>query len=285
MKRRLLMMATCAAAASGCTNVPSAGPHVGIAGPAPAAAATPALAVYAAGSLRAALGDVAQAFERQHGQPVALTFGASGLLRDRIAQGEGAQVFASANMEHPQALAAGGRAEPVQAFARNSLCGLAVPGFSLKGQTLVQRMLDSAVRLAISTPRADPAGDYAFQMFERVEATGAAAAGSAARLKARALQLTGGPQSAPPPAGRNVYGALLAADQADLFITYCTNARQAQQEQPALQVLPVPDPINVSALYGVAVVKPASDRAHAFVSFLLGAQGQAVLARHGFSAP
>jgi ABC-type molybdate transport system substrate-binding protein len=34
-----------------------------------------------------------------------LTFGASGLLKDRIQAGERADVFASANMEHPQALA------------------------------------------------------------------------------------------------------------------------------------------------------------------------------------
>ena len=38
------------------------------------------------------------------------TFGASGLLKDRIVAGESPQVFASANMEHPEALVAAGRA-------------------------------------------------------------------------------------------------------------------------------------------------------------------------------
>lgn len=281
MKARLLAIAA-VAAASGCSHTPG-GPSAAVA--AAPAAGGPAVVVFAAGSLRAALGDVARAFQREEGTPVALTFGASGLLRDRLAGGETAQVFASANMEHPQALAASGRAEPVQAFARNQLCGLAVPGFSLKGRSLVQRLLDADVRLAISTPKADPAGDYAFQMFERIEATGAAGVGSAAALKTRALQLTGGPLSPAPPPGRNAYGALLAANQADIFITYCTNARQAQQEVPQLQVLPVPEGVNVSARYGVAVIKPAGASSQAFVSYLLGAQGQAVLARHGFSAP
>ena len=40
--------------------------------------------LYAAGSLRVALTEVAAAFEKQEGIPVAREFGASGLLRERI---------------------------------------------------------------------------------------------------------------------------------------------------------------------------------------------------------
>jgi ABC-type molybdate transport system substrate-binding protein len=243
------------------------------------------VAVYAAGSLRAALNEVAAGFEKSRGTPARMTYGASGLLRDRIAGGEPAQVFASANMEHPQALAAAGKAEPVQAFARNALCVLATPGFSLQGKTLPQRLLDADVKLGTSTPKADPSGDYAFEMFERIESTGAAGPGSAAALKARALQLTGGPSSPPPPANRSAYGELVAAGEADAFVTYCTNAAQARREQPQLQVLPVPDAVNVAARYGVVVVQPAGAAARDFVAYLLSPAGRAVLASHGFSAP
>ena len=139
--------------------------------------------------------------------------------------------------------------------------------------------------LGTSTPKADPSGDYAFLMFERIESSGAAPAGSAARLKDKALQLTGGPNSPPPPPGRNVYGVLVAEGKADVFITYCTNARLAQQEAAALQVLPVPETINVSARYGLAVLQPASPQARKFVEYVLGAAGQQRLAAVGFSAP
>lgn len=254
----------------------------GCAGTAPAPAP---LSVYAAGSLRAAMTDLARAFERQGGAPVRLTFGASGLLKDRIEAGEPAQVFASANMTHPEALRAAGKADAVVAFTRNALCLLARPGFSLQGKSLAQRLLDADVRVGTSTPRADPSGDYAFQMFERIESTGAAAAGSAAALKAKALQLTGGPNSPPPPAGRNVYGMLVAEGQADVFVTYCTNATQARREVATLQVLPVPDAINVSATYGIANVRPWAASARAFVDFVLGTKGQAILRGYGFSAP
>ena len=75
-----------------------------------AAAQEPAVKVLAAGSLRAALTDVARAFEAAApGRRVELGFGASGLLKDRLAAGERADVFASANMEHPQALADAGK--------------------------------------------------------------------------------------------------------------------------------------------------------------------------------
>jgi ABC-type molybdate transport system substrate-binding protein len=181
--------------------------------------------------------------------------------------------------------AGAGKAVAVAPFARNALCVLATPTFTLQGKALAQRLLDTDVRVATSTPRADPAGDYAFTMFERIESTGAAGAGSAAALKAKALQLTGGPNSAPPPPGRNVYGVLVAAGQADAFVTYCTNAAQARREEPRLQVLPVPETINVSALYGMAAMNGANADARAWAQFVLGAQGQAILATHGFSAP
>ena len=245
-----------------------------------------ALTVYAAGSLRGALTSIGQDFEASAGgAKVNFVFGASGLLRDRLQSGERADVFASANMEHPRALADAGKAQPVQAFARNAMCALASPGFGLRGKTLAERLLDADVKVGTSTPKADPSGDYAFEMFERIEKSGAAPAGAADRLKAKALQLTGGPNSAPPPADRNLYGVLMSAGQADVFITYCTNAAIARKEVPQLQTLAVPEAINVFASYGLAVMQPASPMAQRFVEFILGAAGQRRLAELGFLSP
>jgi len=246
---------------------------------APAAAE---LSVFAAGSLRAALTELGKAYEAASpGVRLRFTFGASGLLKDRLIGGEAADVFASANMEHPQALHQAGKAQAVQRFTRNRLCALVGQGVDVTPQNLVQRMLDPAIKLGTSTPKADPSGDYAWKMFERIEQGGVQNAFSA--LSAKALQLTGGPQSPPPPANRNVYGVLVAQGAADLFITYCTNAMLAQREEPSLRVVNVPEAINVSADYGVAVLGTPSTATQGFVDFLLAPEGQAVLARHGFS--
>ena len=240
--------------------------------------------VFAAGSLRGPLTEAAKAFEASAGGlPVALTFGASGLLLDRIKTGADAQVFASANMAHPQALSAVGSFGPTQVFTRNALCALVRPGLAVDSTNLVATLLRPDVKLGTSTPKADPSGDYAFEMFQRVDNAGAPA-GSGAALAAKALQLTGGPTSPPPPADRNVYGVLVASGQADVFITYCTNAVVARREQPQLQVVDIVPAINVAADYGLAVRKDASPAAQAFAAYLLSPAGQAILRKAGFGA-
>ena len=240
--------------------------------------------IFAAGSLRGPLTEAAKAFEASAGGvPLALTFGASGLLLDRIKTGADAQVFASANMAHPQALSAAGSFGPTQVFTRNALCALVRPGLAVDGTNLVATLLRPDVKLGTSTPKADPSGDYAFEMFQRVDNAGAPA-GSGAALAAKALQLTGGPTSPPPPADRNVYGVLVASGQADVFITYCTNAVVARREQPQLQVVDIVPAINVAADYGLAVRKDASPAAQAFAAYLLSPAGQAILRKAGFGA-
>ena len=112
--------------------------------------------VYAAGSLKAALTDIAKAFEADSGSAVQAKYGPSGLLKDEIANGAKADVFASANMEHPQALARAGKSGPVVLFARNKMCALVKPGLAVSTSNLLDRMLDPAIKLGTSTPKADP---------------------------------------------------------------------------------------------------------------------------------
>ena len=68
--------------------------------------------LYAAGSLRAALTEIAKEFEAATGNSVQAKYGASGLLKEEIAGGARTDVFASASMEHPQALNAANKSGP-----------------------------------------------------------------------------------------------------------------------------------------------------------------------------
>jgi molybdate transport system substrate-binding protein len=126
--------------------------------------------LYAAGSLRGALTDAAKAFEAKAGNKVAAKFGPSGALKNEIAGGANVQLFASANMEHPQALHDAGKSGPVVRFARNRMCALANPLLKVDGENLLARMLDPLVKLGISTPKADPSGDYAIEIFRKAGA-------------------------------------------------------------------------------------------------------------------
>jgi molybdate transport system substrate-binding protein len=238
--------------------------------------------LHAAGSLRGALTEVSAAFEKSSGVKVEAKYGPSGLLRDEIVGSAKAEVFASANMTHPQSLTKAGKAGPVVMFARNTLCALVKPGLAVTGGTLLARMLDPSVKLGISTPKADPSGDYAFEVFRKADAL---KAGAHDTLSKKALQLTGGPNSAPPPAGRNVYGHVVASGQADIFLTYCTNAVVAVKENAGQQVVALPASLAVGADYGLTVINGASANAERFAKYILSADGQGILSKHGFAAP
>lgn len=242
-----------------------------------------AVRVLAAGSLKAALTEVSAAFTQATGTPVNATYGPSGLLRDRIAQGETAEIFASANMEHPQALTRSGKAGPVVRFARNRLCALAQPEIAVTPERLLDVLLDPKVRLGTSMPLADPAGDYAWALFRKAEAL---RPGAYDTLDRKALPLTGTASAPRPPEGRSVYGVVMEARMADVFLTYCTNAVVALREVPGLRMIEAPDTLAVAADYGMAELSAGDGpRSHAFAEFVRSAAGQQILLRHGFSAP
>src|SRR5215510_13108306 len=198
------------------------------------AKATDPVQLYAAGSLRAALSEIATAFEATAGIKVQAKFGPSGTLKDEIAAGARAEVFASANMEHPQTLASARKSGQVVLFARNRLCALARPGVAVETATLLDRMLDPAVKLGTSTPRADPSGDYAWEVFRKADKL---RPGVFATLERKALKLVGGPDAPTAPPGRTVYGMLIADGKADIFLTYCTNAAEAKREVGGAQIV------------------------------------------------
>jgi molybdenum ABC transporter molybdate-binding protein len=245
----------------------------------PAAAET--VTLYAAGSLKAALTDVANAYAAKSGHKIEGKYGPSSLLKNELAGGAKADIFASANMEHPQALHDAKKSGPVKLFTRNRLCALVKPGLAVTSATLLERMLAPDVKLGTSTPKADPSGDYAFESFKKAEAV---KPGVQAALEKKALLLTGAKDSAAPPAGRVVYGWHVAEGRADIFLTYCTNALAAQKQNPGQQSVALPDSLAVGADYGMAVMNGASTAAQGFADFILAADGQKILAGHGFAA-
>ena len=237
--------------------------------------------LFAAGSLKAALSEVTKAFEQASGNSVHAEFGPSGLLRQRIEKEGNVDVFASANMEHPQALVSKGLGQSVALFARNNLCAIAQPGVQVTSSNLLDAMLDQKLRLGTSTPKADPAGDYAWELFAKADKV---KPGSLAILSAKALTLTGGKDSAKAPEGRNPYGWVMEEKKADIFLTYCTNAVLVAKEVANLQIIKVPQDLAVGADYGLIVLDGAPAAAQGLATFILGSEGQKILAKYGFVA-
>ena len=104
---------------------------------------------------------------------VEATYGASGLLRDRIEKGERADVFASADVGTRSRSPAPDVRGRYRCSPGTALCAVDA-GRARDDGTLLDRMLDPAMKLGMSTPRADPSGDYALELFERAGECGPA---------------------------------------------------------------------------------------------------------------
>ena len=247
----------------------------------PLSVSADSVTLYAAGSLKAALGDVAAAYEKTYNTKVATKFGPSGLLRKAIEGSENPDVFASANMAHPEKLASEGWGGPVVLFARNQLCALAQPDVAVTTDNFFNILMDKNVRVGTSTPKADPSGDYAWELFRKADTV---KAGSFTTLSGKALQLTGGPDSEKAPAGRNQYGWVMGEKKADVFLTYCTNAVLARKDVQTLQIVRIPEELSVGADYGLLVRNGAPNEAWRLAMYILSPEGQKILKEYGFDA-
>jgi molybdate transport system substrate-binding protein len=172
------------------------------------AARAEALQVLAAGSLREVMTEIGDHYRRGTGADVTAVFGPSGVLRERIENGERADLFASADMGNPMQLLHAGRATRVVMFARNRLCGVALRRVGLTTANFLDRLLDPAIKFGTSTPKADLAGDYTWAMFRRTDAL---RPGSYAILDKKAQQIVGGPTSNANVGGKDPAVAALAS--------------------------------------------------------------------------
>jgi ABC-type molybdate transport system substrate-binding protein len=233
----------------------------------------PRITIRAAGSLR----HVLRALIAGNVWPEAeLIVGPAGLLRQSIERGAPCDLFLSANLEHPRALAAGA---PVHPFARNRIVALARPQLGLTQDNVLDVLLRDGTRLGISTPGADPGGDYAEAVFARADAL---RPGAGAALAGKALHLVGG--AAPPdvPAGAEPLRHFLTTGTADLFLSYYTTARRLSAE---FMLVELPASLAVMATYGMVVLAPpgpARDTAQRCADALLSPAGQAALVSCGF---
>jgi molybdate transport system substrate-binding protein len=242
------------------------------------AAAGEPLRIFAAGSLTVAFTELIAAFAAPTGAVADPVFGPSGLLREKIQQGAPVGILASADMTQPRKLAAGNPDRPVILFTRNRLCALARETIGLTPDNFLDRLLDKSMRLATSTPGADPGGDYAWAMFARAEAVHP---GAQAILQAKALKPVGGPRTPPLVPGHGAVQGVFLADRADVMLGYCSGSAAVIQEIPGLVSVALPPALAVGAAYGMIVLTDAPLAAR-FALFVMSEPGQAILQKNGF---
>lgn len=211
-----------------------------------------------ASSLTNAFGPIEAAFEAANpGIDVVATFDSSSTLATQVAEGAPADVLATAD-EATMATAVDSGAvagEPVL-FATNT--GVLARPVGNDTVSTPEDLTDDDVVLAVCAPEV-PCGVVAAELF--------AAVGVEASVDSEE---------------ENVSAVLtkLEADEVDAGVIYVTDDLASD----AVEAVPLPDGVVVTTDYPIAAVSD-SDAATAFVEFVTGPEGRALLAAAGFIEP
>jgi molybdate transport system substrate-binding protein len=235
--------------------------------------------VVSAGSLKDAFAVIFADFTKQYGSTFTPVWGASGLLRDRLEKDEAFDIYTSAALPHAQALSDAGISGPSVLFTRNALCVVTTAANALDTGNMIETLLKPDTKIGTSTPGADPAGDYTWEIFHRVEA---ARPGAFKTLSEKAQQLVGGPAAKPSVNGRSPLLNALDNHQIDLFVNYCSGAREIVKASPKYKSVELPPELSVGPEYGLTVSRKAQPVAADFAMYLLSPKGQATLKAFGF---
>lgn len=245
------------------------GPAVRGAAPAPPART---LAVAAAANLEPVLPELAAAFEAQHpGSAVRVTLGASGSFFAQIGNGAPFDVFLSADADYPRRLveAGLGREEDLAVYATGTLAVWAPAGtrLDLEGKGLAALADPSLRKLAIANPALAPYG--------RAAEAALRAAGVLDAVRERLVLGESVAQAAQ-------FAQSGAADAAlvPFSLTFAPSLRGGK-------VFPVPPSLHPPQPQSALALSRARDPdlARAFLRFLLGPKGRAILSGHGYAAP
>jgi molybdate transport system substrate-binding protein len=234
---------------------------------APTTTTTPAVSgnitVFAAASLTDSFNAVGAAFTKANpNAKVTFSFDASSALVTQITQGAPADMLASADTANMDKLtkASLNGTEPV-VFATNLLQIIVAAG-NPKGITGVADLAKNNLKVVLCAAGV-PCGTYAKQILDAAKAT-----------------------VTPVSQEQNVKGVVtkVTAGEADAGIVYVTDVKAAGTKAAGVDI---PTDINVIAKYPIASVKASThaDVDAAFVKFLTGSDGQAILATFGFGKP
>jgi molybdate transport system substrate-binding protein len=210
--------------------------------------------VLAAASLTDALQEIAEAYERQSGDRITFSFGASNVLARQIAAGAPADLFLSADERSMDRVPALERASVLS----NRLV-VVVPDD--RNTIAHPRELLAMQSIALAEPSSVPAGIYARQWLESLQLWEA--------IK---------PKIVPTDNVRSALAAV-ASGNVDAAIVYRTDARISKKVRVAYVVANGP---RIS--YPFAVLRDAEEprAARRFLTYLRGEAARDVFARHGF---
>ncbi len=216
--------------------------------------------VLAAASLKGAFDKIGKDFELAHpGTTVKFSYGGSSSLATSIKQGVSADVFASANTANMDTVSGDKMTEGTpKIFVRNKLEIVTEAGNPHHIKS-VSDLAEPSIKVAVCAP-AVPCGAYSSQVFKK--------AGVTVKPVSEETSVTG-------------VVTKVSLGEADAGVVYVTDVKAGGSKVGGV---PIPAKDNVVADYPIARLTDAPNKAGAssFVSYVLSAKGQQVLASYGF---
>jgi len=233
-----------------------------------AAAQGKELVIFEAASLKDVFAGLAQRFEKDHpGTKVVTNAAGSQELRAQIEHGAAADLFASADRKHMDALAAQGLVVSPSVFTCNQPVVVLRTALASTIKTFAD--LPAAARIVIGTPEV-PIGAYTLQILQKAAARYGADFPQRVQAKVASRELN----------VRQVLSKVVLGE-ADAGLVYRSDARAAVGK---VVVLPIPPELNVTAEYPIAVLKgaPNPELARRWIELLKSTAGAAALREAGF---
>ncbi len=230
------------------------------------------ITVFAAASLSSVFPTIADGLHKAHPEiAVRFNFAGTQTLVTQIESGAPADVFASADQAHMNAMKAESKVQTPVVFARNKLT-IIVPATNPAGIKDPYGLAHSGVKLDIAAP-AVPAGASARTMLSKLASQPGAPSDFVAQVMHNVVSQED-----------NVEAVVtrVALGEADAGIVYVSDLSTPNGKK--VRDIVIPDAANVINIYPVAVVSSSAHSAQAkeFLAFLTGTQGQSLLRQHGF---
>ena len=237
-------------------------------------AADDELTVFTAASLTGAFGEIGQLYENETGMSVAFNFDGSQALRTQIENGAYADVFASANKKHMNALRESGLVNnsSMVVFTRNRI-SLIIPRDNPAKISNLSDLARPGLKIVMGTKDV-PVGDYALQIIDKLGNVSAYGTDYRAALLANVISQE---------TNVNYVVTKVALGEADVGFAYVSDITEDMADK--VDKIDIPDGFNVIAEYPIAVMQESERpaRSQDFVNLVTSDRGKAVLERYGFA--
>lgn len=226
----------------------------------------PGLIVSAAANLQPALDEIGAQFEKQTGTRVTFNFGSTGQLAQQIVQGAPVDLFAAADRETIDGLAARGFVIPdtVQLYARGQIALYTRSTSPLQLQSLADLARPEVKRVAIANPDRAPYGRAAREVLQNA---GVWSAVESKIILAENIQQT------------QQYAETGNVDAAIIALSLAIGSKGRWVAIPQELYKPIDQAL------GVVKGTRNEREARAFAAFIVGPVGRAVFIRYGYSLP